>query len=285
MKKLGLSLLLLTAICSATAPAWSAEAYNFGDFRSSTLASKSWEALNKGDIEAVLAYTNKGIELYAEEARKMQADLKAYPTVKEEIFKYWALNDVATYYYIQGEAYRRANMKDESKEAFNKLTKDYFYGQTWDPKGWFWKPAEAAKEKMSMAGAGVSLDYGDYTSAQLVQKSWAALAASDPKSVTAYVSKAVELYGAKAREMQSSLKEYPWESKEKTMSYWALNDVGTALFIEAEAYRNAGKKAEAAAAYKKVINEYFYAQCWDPGGWFWKPAEVAQQKLGELDNV
>ena len=42
---------------------------------------------------------------------------------------------------------------------------------------------------------------------------------------------------------------------------------------------------EAQAAYKRVINEFFYAQCWDPGGWFWKPSEAAQQKLGELDNV
>ena len=47
----------------------------------------------------------------------------------------------------------------------------------------------------------------------------------------------------------------------------------------------AGKKEEATQAYKKLINEYFYGQCWDPQGWFWKPAEAAQQKLGELDNV
>ncbi len=262
------------------------QAYNFGDYRSSTMVSKAWAALEKNDIEAVLAYTGKCIELYAEHARQMQADMKDYPAgANDDIFKFWALNDVATSYYIQGEAYRKANMKDESTEAFNRLIKEYTYGQAWDPKGWFWKPAEAAKEKLALAEAGVNLDFGDYTSNQLVQKAWAALAANDLNAVVAYVNKVMELYTPKAKEMQSSLKEYPWESKEKTMSYWALNDVGTALFVLGEAYRNAGKKEDASQAYKKLLDEYFYAQCWDPQGWFWKPAEAAQQKLGELDNV
>jgi tetratricopeptide (TPR) repeat protein len=259
---------------------------NFGDFRSSTLATKAWNALGQNDIEAVLAYTNKCISLYGAKASQMQAGLKDYATgTNDEIFKYWALNDVATCYYIQGEAYRAANMKDEAKEAYNKLIKDYSFGQTWDIKGWFWKPAAAAKEKLDMMAAGVNWDFGDYSSSQLVQKAWAALAANDLKAVEAYANKTVGLYAGKAKDMQASLKEYPWESKEKTFSYWALNDVGTALFILGEAYQNAGKKDEAAKEYKRVINEFFYAQCWDPGGWFWKPSEAAQQKLGELDNV
>ena len=259
---------------------------NFGDFRSSTLTTKAWGALAQNDIEAVLEYTNKCISLYAAKASEMQASLKDYATgTNDSIFKYWALNDVATSYYIQGEAYRTANMKDEAKEAYNKLIKDYSFGQTWDTKGWFWKPAEAAKEKLGMIAAGVNWNFGDYSSSQLVQKAWAALAANDLNAVEAYANKTLDLYAGKAKDMQASLKEYPWESKDKTFSYWALNDVGTALFILGEAYQNAGKKEEATKAYKRVINEFFYSQCWDPGGWFWKPSEAAQQKLGELDNV
>ena len=52
----------------------------------------------------------------------------------EEIFAYWALNDVATALFIQGEAFRRANMEDESVEVFYKLINEYTYGQTWDTK-------------------------------------------------------------------------------------------------------------------------------------------------------
>ena len=47
---------------------------------------------------------------------------------KEKVFSMWALNDVATALFIQGEAYRRAGMMDEAKAAFNKkniMSKDF----------------------------------------------------------------------------------------------------------------------------------------------------------------
>lgn len=258
-------------------------AYNFGDFRSSTLTAKAWEALEQGDIEAVLAYTNKCLELYAEQAQKMQSSLTEYPTGKnDEIFAYWALNDVATSLFIQGEAYRRAKMMDEAKEVFQKLVDEYTYGQCWDPKGWFWKPAEAAQEKLTLIESGSSVDFGNSTSQELTTKAWGVLSENRLDDVLAYTNKCINQYGSKAKDMQSSLSEYPWESKEKIFSYWALNDVGTCLFIQGEAYQNAGKLEEAKQAYQKLIDEYSFAQCWDPQGWFWKPAEAAQQKLDQL---
>ena len=100
----------------------------------------------------------------------------------------------------------------------------------------------------------------------------------------AYTNKCLELYGKKAAEMQASLTEYPWESKEKIFSYWALNDVGACLFIKGEALQNAGNIDEAKKAYNSLVKDYYYAQCWDPQGWFWKPAEAAQQKLDDLNS-
>ena len=41
--------------------------------------------------------------------------------------------------------------------------------------------------------------------------------------------------------MQEDMTEYAWESKDKIFSYWALNDVGTSLFIKGEAFRKVGK--------------------------------------------
>ena len=284
MKKYILAACMVLAGALVGHPALAA-AYEFGDYRSATLVGKAWEALNSGDIEAVLAYTNKCMELYGEQARTMQKDLKDYVTGEpKDVHAKWALNDVATSLYIQGEAYRKANMKDESKEAYQSIVDNYSFGQTWDPKGWFWKPAEAAKEKLTMLKSGVELDFGDYTSAHMIQKAWAALAANDVDQVTAYVNKTIELYSKKAKEMQASLTEYPWESKDKIFSYWALNDVGTGLFILGEANRNAGKTNEAQEAYKKLIDEYSYSQCWDPQGWFWKPAEAAQEKMAALES-
>lgn len=285
MKKVS-QLLLMVMLCFGVMSPSVAHAYNYGDFRSETLTTKAWQSLAKGDIEAVLAYTNKCIELYSEQAKKMQKSLKAFPEgPKEHIFSYWALNDIATGLFIQGEAYRNAKMNEEAKLVYQTLINDYSYGQSWDPKGWFWKPAEAAKEKLALINSGSSLDFGDYSSSYLTGQAWKALASKDIQTVVVYVDKIMELYQGKAKEMQSSLTEYPWESKDKIFTYWALNDVGTALYVKAEALKGAGKNKEAKDAYKSLVDNYFYAQCWDPNGWFWKPAEAAQQALDELGEI
>ncbi|MBZ0165876.1 MAG: tetratricopeptide repeat protein [Candidatus Omnitrophica bacterium] len=285
MKKLVLALTILTATMGMILPS-QAIAYNFGDFRSETLTTKGWLALNEGDIEAVLAYTNKCLELYAEQAQKMQSSLKDYPQgSNNDIFSYWALNDVATSLFIQGEAYRQAGMEEEAKGAFMKVVNEYTYGQAWDPKGWFWKPAEASKEKLLMIETGSNVDFGDYTSSHMTTQAWKALADSDLESVLIYTDKVIELYADKAVEMQNSLTEYAWESKDKIFSYWALNDVGTSLFIRGEAYKKAGETQKARAAYKTLVDDFYYSQCWDPNGWFWKPAEAAQQALEELEAI
>lgn len=273
-------------LCAAVTVAYptTASAYNFGDMKSMTLIGKAWNALNQNDTEAVLAYTNKCLELYSEQAKKMQGGLTDFVKgTNEEIHSYWALNDVATALFIQGEAYRKAGKNDEAKSAYEKLINEYGFGQCWDPQGWFWKPSDTAKEKLVSLGKPDAPDFGDVSSSALVAKAWKALGDKNQEAVDAYVAKALELYGDKAKEMQKSLTEYAWESKEKIFSYWALNDVGTALFIKGEFYRGAGNTDEAKKAYKTLIDEYSYAQCWDPQGWFWKPAEAAAEKVDALE--
>jgi len=137
-------------------------------------------------------------------------------------------------------------------------------------------------QSKSETKSGSKLDFGDYTSTTLAQKAWGSLAAKDLKAVEVYVNKADELYAKKAKEMQMGLKDYASGDNKNIFKYWALNDVGTAWFILGQAYQDAGKKEQATQAYKKVVNEYSFAQCWDPKGWFWKPSEAAQKKLAEL---
>jgi len=284
MKKLILAMAAVVAMAGVFQPK-AVQAYNFGDYRSETLVTKAWEALNAGDMDAVMAYTNKTIELYGEEAKKMQAELKDYVAGEpKDKFAKWALNDVATAFFIQGEAYRKANMMDEAQAAYVKIIDNYKFGQTYDTRGWFWKPAEAAKEKLAAIKSGSNIDYGDYSSSYLTTQAWRALTSNDTDSVMAYTDKVIELYAEEAVKMQTSLSEYPWESKEKIFEYWALNDVGTSLFIRGEALKKAGKGKEAKQAYQKLVDNFFYAQTWDPQGWFWKPAEAAQQALDELSS-
>jgi tetratricopeptide (TPR) repeat protein len=282
MKRSGFFLGLLTAAVMVVSTT-NASAFNFGDFRSETLVKKAWEAMNNDDIEAVLAYTNKVMELYGEQARKMQETLDECPSgSNEEIFSYWALNDVATALFIQGEAYRKADMTDEAVEAYESIVDEFACGQTYDTQGWFWKPADAAQEKLTMIQQGINIDFGDYTSSYMTTQAWKALNNNNLEEVLIYTDKVLELYKDKAEEMQAGLNEYAWESKEQIFSYWALNDVGTSLFIRGEALKKAGREEEAIEAYQELIDDFYYAQCWDPKGWFWKPAEAAQQSLDEL---
>ena len=175
-------------------------------------------------------------------------------------------------------------MMDEAKEVYQKLIEEFTYGQCWDNGGWFWKPSEAAREKLAIIDSGSELDFGNGTSEALTKKAWGALASDDLKAVEIYTNKCIDTYGEKAREMQNSLTEYVWESNDAIFSYWALNDVGTCLFIKGEAYRKAEQVDLAKAAYQKLIDDYSFAQCWDPKGWFWKPAEAAMQKMVEIEE-
>ena len=259
--------------------------YNFGDYRSSTLATKAWQALAEKDMNAVLAYTNKCISLYSAQAAKMQNSLKEYPAGNnQKIFSYWALNDVATSLYIQGEAYRRAKHMDEAKAAFNRIINEFSYGQTYDVNNkTFWKPVDGAHDALYMIEKNLDLDYGNMTSTFIVQQMWHSLTKNNLKEVIAYDMKLEHLYSQEAKNMQKALKDYPsGSSNDEIFKYWALNDVGTGSFILGEAYRMSNKNDDAIKAYSKVSSDYLYAQCWDPQGWFWKPAEAAQQKIAEI---
>ena len=127
-----------------------AAAPDFGDHKSETLTTKAWKAHGSGNAEDALAYVGKCIELYAAEAKKMQEALKELPAnePKEETFKRWALNDVGTCLFIKGEVLLKKGDKKGAKEAFARLVTEFKFAQCWDEKGWFWKPADAAKQKL-----------------------------------------------------------------------------------------------------------------------------------------
>ena len=128
--------------------------------------------------------------------------------------------------------------------------------------------------------AAASVDFGDFASVTLASKAWAALEAKHYDDLKALVAKCQELYGAKAAEMQKSLKDFAPSGKEH--DFWALNDCGTCQFILAKALDAQDQKKEAVAAYNVVIEKFSFAQCWDPQGWFWKPAEASKDRIKEL---
>jgi hypothetical protein len=56
-----------------------------------------------------------------------------------------------------------------------------------------------------------------------------------------------------------------FEPAEKASKQWALND--------------------AVKSYRTLATDYTYAQCWDPKGWSWHPADGAEQKAKKYDYL
>ena len=144
----------LVIVCILVIGAWNLPAFCEEDPSSGELIVKAWEAHGMRDTEATLKYTQQIIDLYKDEADKEQASLPALPKNKEEIEQAAALNDVATAYFIQAESLMRQEKIEEAKKIFQLLIDKYTYAQAWDQRGWYWQPAEAAKQSIKKIESG-----------------------------------------------------------------------------------------------------------------------------------
>ncbi|NCC50687.1 MAG: tetratricopeptide repeat protein [Spartobacteria bacterium] len=122
---------------------------DYGDYTSETLTSKAWKAFQKGRYEAVELYTRKCIELFAETAMQMQKELNDFPPKGWEN-DYWALNDVGTSLLIRGKALQRQRRNREAAKVFNEIIEAYPYALCWNPKGYYWRVAEAAQRSLAV---------------------------------------------------------------------------------------------------------------------------------------
>lgn len=132
----------------ATPAAPAEAALDFGDLSSETLTRKAWDAFNAKDHVKATGYARKCIELYKDKAVEMQKALGAPATEKDEVFKSWALNDVGTCHFILGQALEAQGKGKEAIAPLKFLVENLAFAQCWDAKGWFWKPADAARERV-----------------------------------------------------------------------------------------------------------------------------------------
>ena len=129
---------------------------------SSDLIGKAWGALGKPNYEMVLACTQAIIANWGTAADKLQAERMADNTCASAVpanpkntqavnafhAKYWALNDVATAWFLSGEALTKLGKTAEASAAFQTVIERYSCGYAWDASGpWFWNVAEAAQKK------------------------------------------------------------------------------------------------------------------------------------------
>ena len=92
---------------------------------SGDLLSKARKAHGEYNVEDTFKYTQQCIDLYKDEADKEQASLADMPKKKTDIEAVQVLNDVATCYFIQAEAYMRQGKFEEAKKAFESVKNDY----------------------------------------------------------------------------------------------------------------------------------------------------------------
>lgn len=244
-------------------------------YTSYELISKAWTALNEKEYVQAMALANQCVKDYAAIALEQQSGLRELP-VPEMANDYWALNDVATALYIKGRSLERRGDSASARMVYAEVLKKYPYGQCYDEKDYYWSVGVAARDRIKCID--MHLDFGDYKSSTLTGKAWDALKQNRVMAADVYASKCIELYSEQASEQQISLKDFPSEGLE--WEYWALNDVGTCLFIKGQALAKLGKQAESERAFQDILGRYRFAQCWDnSGGWFWKVADAARKLL------
>jgi beta-glucuronidase len=113
---------------------------------STELITKARAAQAQKNYEEVFMVTQEVIDTYKDQAEKEQASLKEFPKSKQEIEMVQSLNDVATAFFIQAESYRDQRKIQEAIKNFKTVVEKYGYAQAWDPRGWYYKLAEVARE-------------------------------------------------------------------------------------------------------------------------------------------
>ncbi|MCK4982667.1 MAG: hypothetical protein KAS17_07065, partial [Victivallaceae bacterium] len=116
---------------------------------------------------------------------------------------------------------------------------------------------EAAKDPIVSAGAEevqpavVVIPDDAKPASEYVREAWELNGQGKLQELGDLTKEALEIYGPKAKELQAPLAGFPSTAQQK--DYQILNDVGTILFIQAEAFMNYGRTEEAIAAFQDLI--------------------------------
>lgn len=129
---------------------------------------------------------------------------------------------------------------------------------------------------------GSKYDFSDPSHWNLTVSAWEHMAQKDYEGTFAYAEKCLELFEAQAKEAAAKMHTFVGFGHED--DYSVVNDVATSHYIMGEAYMRMGNTDQALKEFNLVIQEYPYAQCWDPKGWFWKVAEVSKKNIEKIEK-
>jgi hypothetical protein len=128
---------------------------------------RAWQAFNASEWQTAIQHADACIIQFGHQARERQARINrseqrcppegtVSDAEKRNIFNNGLLNDVATSYWIKGKS--AATLKHETRGFdYGTMAREAYEnachlacGRTWDPKGWFWSPCEAARREPEM---------------------------------------------------------------------------------------------------------------------------------------
>lgn len=127
----------------------------------------AWVAFNKEDYEGAIKFSSSCIDDFEKVALREQGRLDendaqcpatgaVSDAEKNKTFANGLLNDIATAFFIKGRSAEylfisakseNSSHKNMAEEAYEKACR-YRCGRTWDPRGWFWSPCEAAADRL-----------------------------------------------------------------------------------------------------------------------------------------
>ena len=255
----------------------------------------AWTAFEKHEFAKAIAHAQECIREFQSDARQVQESLRLRDSQvplgqvsdaeKQIIQKNGVLNDVATCLYIKGRAATQLSEADVAQEAFEALgaLPD---ARTWDERGWFWSPLDAAKRFVADPKRADEPPHAAYVAA-----AWDAFNQADYRATMDATKRCVEQFYRGALLAEESLRKsgagMPTGVVDETMKAQILkngllNDVATCLWLEGRSAEKIGDEARATDAYRKAKTLTF-GRTWDPKGWFWTPSTSAAQLLETID--
>jgi tetratricopeptide (TPR) repeat protein len=127
---------------------------NYGDGKSSTLLTKAWQALGAGDYKNAIAYTTRCINTNKTQAIVQQKKLQSPAGADADRKTLSALNDVGGCYYVRGKAEEALGNTKDALADYKYLVETLPDAQCHDMKGWDWKPAKPAAERIAALEGG-----------------------------------------------------------------------------------------------------------------------------------
>ncbi len=245
---------------------------------STSLLQQAWKAYEDKEYPIANKACDELIANFDTKARQLQQSLKAPYPIKT-VNQYWALNDVATAKLIKAKVCIDSGEADKSKEILADIINNYTFAMSYDPRGFHWSVAEAAKqllgeEKGSKAGEG--------SSAYITEQAWGAYNNKELQASIDHAKKCIDLYLGPALAQQKQLTKPP--EGEQIKRYWALNDVGTCYYIAGIASFDMGDWQQARYYFNFIVTNLKYANGWDAKGWYWSISEEASKRIAQIDK-